>query len=189
MDIKVQKCPMCSFCVSHGDEYYLQLHFEQEHTDDSPFKITDDQYGTEQSAAEANAPADADFDNDYVQCPEAECGEDILIEDFNDHMDLHAAEKVTLDTAHPSSSSSVASGQFDDTLENGPDPSVTDGKRATAATEKLRKRSHNRSSKSRLHRTSKSTGQSSRSLIGQLRRESNKQSKFLSARLGVSLLH
>ena len=35
-------CPMCEFAVPQSDDYVLQLHFEQIHTEDSPFRIEDD---------------------------------------------------------------------------------------------------------------------------------------------------
>lgn len=49
------------------------------------------------------------IDTDYVMCPEEGCGEMVLLFEFNEHLDLHAAEKSTFDEPRPSSSSTQAS--------------------------------------------------------------------------------
>jgi hypothetical protein len=95
------ECPMCSFVVPEDDTYWLTLHFEQAHTDDSPFKVTDD--GSGEGGADVIGSS---FDDEYVECPEPDCGEEVLLEMLNDHLDLHQAEKVTLDAPDSDSTSS-----------------------------------------------------------------------------------
>ena len=41
-DMELLDCPLCDFAVLPADDYALQLHFEQEHTEDSPFVVKDD---------------------------------------------------------------------------------------------------------------------------------------------------
>lgn len=112
----------------------LQLHFEQLHTDDSPFRIidetdvlpprlparpslkrtkhvdegpSDDEDDLEHlpplpprpssmSPRSSGPPSEAEEDNS-VLCPEPDCGELILLTDFNEHLDYHAAETLSFD--------------------------------------------------------------------------------------------
>ena len=99
------ECPMCAFTVLPTDDYVLQLHFEQVHTTDSPFRIEDD--------AESPPPAlpprpsskrkhvgdtpSSDEEENTVTCPEPDCGEALLLTDFNEHLDYHAAETLSFD--------------------------------------------------------------------------------------------
>ena len=105
-------CPMCPFAVPPTDTYVLELHFEQEHTPDSPFRIIDDPEALSLPAvfepSESSKPGDVTSDEDddnYVLCPRPDCGEDVLLADLNDHLNFHAAESLTVDdeadTGHP----------------------------------------------------------------------------------------
>lgn len=99
------ECPMCPFTVSQGKDYWLQLHFEQEHTEDSPFRIvseSDDSSGD----VVADEPGGASFDEEYCECPILDCGESVLLTEFNDHLDLHQAEDFDEETEASSSTSS-----------------------------------------------------------------------------------
>jgi hypothetical protein len=124
-------CPSCEFAVLPSDEYVLQLHFEQVHVEDSPFKIQDDtqvspprlpprpssnrsKHVDDPSEDVENpeylpslpfrpspmfarsTPSDTEDDNS-VMCPEPDCGELILLSDFNEHLDYHAAETLSFD--------------------------------------------------------------------------------------------
>lgn len=104
-------CPLCSFSVLRSDSYVLRLHFEQEHTDDSPFAIEDDpeplpplpprpssNRPTDVGAdsEEQDTPSDSDDENN-VLCPEPDCGEVVPLSDFNYHLDLHAAASLSFD--------------------------------------------------------------------------------------------
>jgi hypothetical protein len=105
------ECPMCDFTVLPTDDYILQLHFEQVHTTDSPFKIDDDVEPPLPTASQSLAkrkhagdtPDTTSSDDEdeerenTVTCPEPDCGEVVLLTDFNDHLDFHAAESLSYD--------------------------------------------------------------------------------------------
>lgn len=101
-------CPLCTFAVLPSDNYVLQLHFEQEHTEDSPFCIQDDpeplpkplpaKASSARPHVDTDTPSESDDENN-VLCPEPNCGELVLLSDFNDHLDLHAAETLSFDEA------------------------------------------------------------------------------------------
>ncbi|KAF2999216.1 hypothetical protein E8E13_001127 [Curvularia kusanoi] len=101
-DIELLDCPLCDFAVLPADEYALQLHFEQEHTEDSPFVIKDDpdrpsSFASSSNCKHAQDTTSSDDDEKTVACPEPDCGELILLGDLNDHLDLHAAESLSFD--------------------------------------------------------------------------------------------
>lgn len=112
-DMELLGCPLCSFSVRPDDNYVLQLHFEQVHTEDSPFRIENDPEPLppplpprpssmtnqqQQAPTEEDTPSDSEDENS-VLCPEPDCGELILLCDFNDHLDLHAAATLSFDEA------------------------------------------------------------------------------------------
>ncbi|KAF1985995.1 DUF1671-domain-containing protein [Aulographum hederae CBS 113979] len=112
-----QTCPMCSF--SSSDAYVVMLHFEEEHTEDSPFVIQDEATTSQVNGSQSNnsqqtrhmaAPDHPEDDGlEYMLCPEGDCGEVFLLTELNEHLDLHAAEKLVDDIEEtPSSSSSSA---------------------------------------------------------------------------------
>lgn len=96
--------PMCDFKVHRDDEYaqhVLQLHFEQMHTDDSPFKIDedDDSFPATECKHAGDAPS-AGEDEEItagVTCPEPDCGEIVALTDYNEHLDFHTAESLSFD--------------------------------------------------------------------------------------------
>lgn len=96
-------CPLCDFTVLPTDDYVLQLHFEQVHTEDSPFVIQDDPELLPPSLASPSKrkhvqdTTSSDDEENTVACPEPDCGEVVLLDDFNDHLDLHAAETLSFD--------------------------------------------------------------------------------------------
>ncbi|KAF1953161.1 DUF1671-domain-containing protein [Byssothecium circinans] len=104
-DAETLECPMCNFTVSSKDDYVLQLHFEQVHTADSPFIIQDDPATLPASLPDhvlngegvPESVADAAEDDNTVLCPEPDCCELVPLEDFNDHLDYHAAETLSFD--------------------------------------------------------------------------------------------
>jgi hypothetical protein len=123
-------CPSCDFAVLPSDEYVLQLHFEQVHVEDSPFRIRDEtsvspprlpsrpsskraessednddpehlpslppRPSSESRKFTTDTPSDMEDDNS-VLCPEPDCGELVLLSDFNEHLDYHAAETLSFD--------------------------------------------------------------------------------------------
>jgi hypothetical protein len=99
------ECPMCDFKVLPTDDYILQLHFEQVHTTDSPFRIEDDieppppllpPRPTSKRKNAGDTPS-SDEEENTVTCPEPDCGELVLLTDFNEHLDYHAAETLSFD--------------------------------------------------------------------------------------------
>ena len=101
-DMELLDCPLCDFAVLPADDYALQLHFEQEHTDDSPFVVKDDPEPLPPLASSSNCKhaqdaTSSDDEEKTVACPESDCGELVLLDDFNDHLDLHAAETLSFD--------------------------------------------------------------------------------------------
>jgi hypothetical protein len=127
-------CPSCDFAVLPSDEYVLQLHFEQVHVEDSPFRIQDEtsvspprlpprpsskrSIHVDESSEDNNdpehlpslppmpssksrkltkdTPSDTEDDNS-VLCPEPDCGELVLLSDYIEHLDYHAAETLSFD--------------------------------------------------------------------------------------------
>ncbi|KAF2261075.1 DUF1671-domain-containing protein [Lojkania enalia] len=106
-DPSLLECPMCSFSVLPSDDYVLQLHFEQVHTTDSPFKIKDDPaclppsstiaLSSNRSKHAHTVEASDDISHSSVECPVPDCGECIPLNDYNDHLDLHAAATLSFD--------------------------------------------------------------------------------------------
>lgn len=106
-------CPLCDFTVLPSDVYILRLHFEQVHTTDSPFIVEDDPevqppaLPPRPSSAQTPVPS-SDEDDNTVECPEPDCGETVLLSDYNDHLDYHSAETLSFDEttgkyhSHPS---------------------------------------------------------------------------------------
>lgn len=103
-------CPFCDFQCAEADSYFLVLHVEELHTDDSPFKV-DEGPDTAPSSVAGKAPAQ-DQDELYVECPEQECGEEVLLIDLNEHLDMHDAERLTLEENPASSSSSNMTSKY-----------------------------------------------------------------------------
>ncbi|KAJ4310428.1 hypothetical protein N0V94_008455 [Neodidymelliopsis sp. IMI 364377] len=96
-------CPLCDFTVLPTDDYVLQLHFEQVHTEDSPFVVKDDPeplpplLGSSSKCKHVRDTTSSDEEENTVACPESDCGEVVLLDDFNDHLDLHTAETLSFD--------------------------------------------------------------------------------------------
>ncbi|KAF2680168.1 DUF1671-domain-containing protein [Lentithecium fluviatile CBS 122367] len=102
------ECPLCDFTVLPSDDYVLRLHFEQVHTTDSPFIVEDDPEplpsnlpartsSTQSTKHSERGTPSSDEDENSVLCPAPDCGELILLVDFNDHLDYHAAESLSFD--------------------------------------------------------------------------------------------
>jgi hypothetical protein len=93
---------MCNFTVLPSDDYVLQLHFEQVHTTDSPFRIEHDSMRlptlpSGPSSEREDTPSSDEEEEETVACPEPDCGELVLLIDFNDHLDYHTAESLSFD--------------------------------------------------------------------------------------------
>jgi hypothetical protein len=102
-NMELLDCPLCDFTVRPTDDYILQLHFEQVHTEDSPFVVKDDPEPLPRSRASSSKrkheddTTSSDDEEATVACPEPDCGEVVLLDDYNDHLDLHAAETLSFD--------------------------------------------------------------------------------------------
>lgn len=95
-------CPMCAFS---DEEYFVTLHLEQVHfADESPFVVRDgaatpviSNYIHVGSSIATAPPGDSEMG--YIACPEEGCGEEVLWAELQEHIDLHLAEKLTLEEA------------------------------------------------------------------------------------------
>lgn len=102
-NMELLDCPLCDFTVRPTDDYILQLHFEQVHTEDSPFVVKDDpeplppSRGSSSKRKHKADTTSSDDEENTVACPEPDCGEVVLLDDYNDHLDLHAAETLSFD--------------------------------------------------------------------------------------------
>jgi hypothetical protein len=107
-EMDVLGCPMCEFTVHPHDAYgpeLLQLHFEQVHTMDSPFRVVEDVDSpppalpprpSSKRKHVGDTPS-SDEEESTVTCDEPDCGEVVLLTDFNEHLDYHAAETLSFD--------------------------------------------------------------------------------------------
>ncbi|RPB19709.1 DUF1671-domain-containing protein [Terfezia boudieri ATCC MYA-4762] len=84
--LEVMVCPFCGF---HDPVLYkIQFHIESFHTPDSPFII-------EEEKAQIMELIE-DEDSGYVLCTEETCGEPVLRQELQTHLDMHLAEQVAL---------------------------------------------------------------------------------------------
>lgn len=99
----VLTCPFCSF--TDMDDYILTLHVEELHTEDSPFVVKGRPYLAPPASTREHlggcTSVSSSFQHEpleeYCLCPEEECGEEILLTELNEHLDLHLAERLTSD--------------------------------------------------------------------------------------------
>jgi len=83
---EVMVCPFCGF---HDPVLYkIQFHIESFHTPDSPFIVEEEKAQIMELIA--------DEDSGYVLCTEETCGEPVLRQEFQTHLDMHLAEQVAL---------------------------------------------------------------------------------------------
>ncbi|CAI6333783.1 unnamed protein product [Periconia digitata] len=161
------ECPMCGYAVASGQDYVLQLHFEQAHTEDSPFRIQDDPEplppsltnDTSKGSADSRMESGIDEDEDTVMCPEPDCCELVLIHDFNDHLDFHAGERLSFDQSsnrsyHSRHPTSVANS---DAGSSAMLPTDFDPSRGSEEDRKKRSRKHKKRSRSNTSSSEKST--------------------------------
>jgi hypothetical protein len=208
------ECPMCDFTVLPSDDYVLQLHFEQVHTTDSPFVIEDDPEplplsiplspsSKRKHVVDTPSSDDSDEEESTVVCPESDCGEVVLLSDFNDHLDYHTAESLSFDETtgkyhshHPSATMQSptaprrlhASPAKDTSLEHNFSSDLPDALKKTEG--------HGRKTKRHTRRDRRDTNDSEKSTIGRSILSFNPFAKLdkaikpplKSARLGVSTL-
>ena len=128
---EVISCPFCGF--TGDDEYLIQLHIEEHHTEDSPFVVNESPYETEvrtpalrprpgsgsglHSAASSRPPSD---DNPWVKCTRPACGEYVHISDIQEHLEFHEAAAVSDDDDGERKSSGRSTPQSSDGSSNRP---------------------------------------------------------------------
>ncbi|KAL9079742.1 MAG: hypothetical protein Q9157_001415, partial [Trypethelium eluteriae] len=106
-------CPFCGY--ETRDAYTITLHVEQYHTDDSPFQIKDSSPPSQlPDRHQPDKPSEPyaslkESQDEWAQCPQAECGEEVLLEELNEHLDLHFAEKLSSEDDASIARSSMAS--------------------------------------------------------------------------------
>jgi len=82
---------ICPFCGLNGSsEYGVQLHIEEQHTEDSSFAAKDN---VKASPPGTDAPAEASsmLEEGWMQCTRPACGELIHVLDIDEHLELHEA--------------------------------------------------------------------------------------------------
>lgn len=198
-------CPLCDFTVLPTDDYVLQLHFEQVHTEDSPFVIKDDPeplpspLGSSFKRKHVQDTTSSDDEENTVGCPEPDCGEEVLLDDFNHHLELHAAESLSFDEttgkyhSHHSSSNMHKSTATHHSHRRSPKAVTTDHRYDTESLDGSAK--SDRHGKRKHHRDRRGTDSSEKSTLARSIMSFNpfaKPDKSVkppnkSARLGVSL--
>jgi hypothetical protein len=196
------ECPMCDFTVLPTDDYVLQLHFEQNHTTDSPFKIEDDTDPPLPAPSRKHVrdtPSDnSEGEEDTVACSEPNCGEVVLLTDFNDHLDFHAAESLSFDETTKKYHSHHSSATMHGHTASYPHAGYTESSYAdSSSTEALKEHGGRRHrSKKHSHRARSNTTSSEKSTLSRSILAFNPFTKLdksvkppnKSARLGVSPL-
>ncbi len=92
----IPECPFCDFKTA--ETYRLMIHVEELHTENSPFvAYASTEIDAPQSSSSRGPSSNDDGATKYVTCSKAECGEEILLIDLNEHLDLHQAEEENLD--------------------------------------------------------------------------------------------
>ncbi|KAF1851065.1 DUF1671-domain-containing protein [Cucurbitaria berberidis CBS 394.84] len=178
-NMELLECPMCDFTVLPSDDYVLQLHFEQAHTTDSPFVVDDDPESqppvlpprpSSKRKHVGDTPSSDEEDNTVV-CPEPGCSELVLLSDFNDHLDYHAAETLSFDetTGKYRSHHSSATMQSLVAAQNphaGPSKSLLEHTFSTDMPDTLKKNEgHGRKIKKHAHRNRSDTNSSEKSTL------------------------
>lgn len=87
--------PLCPFCpFSDPSPYFLAQHIERLHSEpDEPSFVSrhfleDDEVDSKEATTSRDAPS-----QDYIEC---ECGEAVLLSEFDDHVQLHSAESADM---------------------------------------------------------------------------------------------
>lgn len=205
--VELLDCPLCDFTVRPTDDYVLQLHFEQVHTEDSPFVVKDDpeplplSYDSSYKRKHVQDTTSSDEEENTVACPESDCGEVVLLDDFNDHLDLHAAETLSFDKTtgkynpHHSSSNMHSSAATHHSHRRSSKATTSDCRYDTESLDGSKKNDHHSKSKKKHHRDRRDTDSSEKSTLARSILSFNpftKSDKSVkppnkSARLGVSL--
>ena len=209
--MELLECPMCKFTVLPKDDYMLQLHFEQAHTEDSPFVIEDDPEplpptlvprpsSTQHDTEDTPSSDDSEEEESAVKCPDPDCGELVPLSDFNDHIEYHNAETLSFDETtgkyHSRRSSATMQSSTSSRRSHASRAKTTTSERSfsTELSDTLKTEAHSRKSKRHTHRQRRDTNDSEKSTIGRSILGFNPFAKadrtikppIKSARLGVS---
>ncbi|KAI4654607.1 uncharacterized protein J4E79_008481 [Alternaria viburni] len=182
--MELLECPMCDFTVLQKDDYILQLHFEQVHTENSPFVIEDDPEPLPPSLplrpsslrhdTEVTPPSDdSEEEESTTVCPDPNCGEIVPLSDFNDHLEYHNAETLSFDETtgkyHSHHSSATMQGSTSSRRSHASQARTTTSERSfsTDLSDALKRTdAHGRKSKKHPHRHRRDTDESEKSTIG-----------------------
>ncbi|KAI9797537.1 MAG: hypothetical protein M1833_005448 [Piccolia ochrophora] len=103
-------CPLCGF--TDEDPYVVLLHVESLHPEEENVVPSQSVNGFEVEQAPVAAYRSLNVEEadlcppdgkEYVTCPENECGEAVLYSELETHIDMHLAERMTLDELEGSS--------------------------------------------------------------------------------------
>ncbi|KAI4699378.1 hypothetical protein J4E81_004402 [Alternaria sp. BMP 2799] len=182
--MELLECPMCDFTVLQKDDYILQLHFEQVHTENSPFVIEDDPEPLPPSlplrpsslrhdTEDTPSSDDSEEEESTTVCPDPNCGEVVPLSDFNDHLEYHNAETLSFDETtgkyHSHHSSATMQGSTSSRRSHASQARTTTSERSfsTDLSDALKRTdAHGRKSKKHPHRHRRDTDESEKSTIG-----------------------
>ncbi|SMR59724.1 unnamed protein product [Zymoseptoria tritici ST99CH_3D1] len=89
----------CPFCGFYSNEYAVQLHIEQQHTEDSPFvSQTQEPVAPAAPVSEHNASRTS---AEWTRCTREGCGELIPLAGIDEHLDLHMALDLSQEEDRP----------------------------------------------------------------------------------------
>ncbi|KAI4941764.1 hypothetical protein J4E86_010275 [Alternaria arbusti] len=182
--MELLECPMCDFTVLQKDDYILQLHFEQVHTENSPFVIEDDPEPLPPSlplrpsslrhdTEDTPSSDDSDEEESTTVCPDPNCGEVVPLSELNDHLEYHNAETLSFDETtgkyHSHHSSATMQGSTSSRRSHASQARTTTSERSfsTDLSDALKGTdAHGRKSKKHPHRHRRDTDESAKSTIG-----------------------
>ena len=116
MASELLECPFCGYKTE--DAYSISLHVEQFHIDDSPFRVREvspppPQLPNQHDSALATKDSLIEKAQDeWVQCPQQDCGEEVLLAELSEHLDLHFAETLSSEDDGSVTRSNMASSAF-----------------------------------------------------------------------------
>ncbi|KAI5364871.1 Putative peptidase C78, ubiquitin modifier-specific peptidase 1/ 2 [Septoria linicola] len=85
----------CPFCNSiEGDEYTIQLHIEEFHTEDSPFVADVTEPSSSEAANNVSRSSNSMPHDTWTKCTRRGCGEYVLLSAIDKHLDFHTAAEL-----------------------------------------------------------------------------------------------
>ncbi|KAH8908777.1 DUF1671-domain-containing protein [Coniochaeta sp. PMI_546] len=114
MDYEVRVCPFCGWEADEGD--ILSLHIESLHAEGQSY--------SEEGKARASTSREEE-EGQYAECPIAGCGEILLLDEMDYHLELHDQEVVDMDHAGRSHILTEQKQQLHETEGSKPGPSTS----------------------------------------------------------------